>query len=233
MYRLRDLAHGTVPSALLALVQLAGCGGGEDGLHCWDLDGDGEFDESEDLDADGQATALDCRGAPGSPGEAGTPGDDGEDGAPGDDGEDGASGTDGVDGEDGLSCWDLDGDGFFDPDEDLDGDGSATVGDCAAVSSIDKRHLRMTAASAWCMVHVDTVGSARIYEFPSTGAPISGNEVCANYSPSPDNTCYGAVIIHDNAIYASPMYWEYNGPRDCSEPINIFAGQEAFACCDD
>lgn len=53
---------------------------GQDGLNCWDLDGDGELSEAEDVDGDGLATAYDCRGPSGEPGEAGEPGSDGEDG---------------------------------------------------------------------------------------------------------------------------------------------------------
>lgn len=56
---------------------------GVDGLHCWDLNGDGVFDEEEDTDGDGEATALDCRGATGEAGVPGEGGSDGQDGVPG------------------------------------------------------------------------------------------------------------------------------------------------------
>lgn len=39
-------------------------------------------------------------------------------------------GMDGSAGHDGLNCWDLNGDGLFDAEEDTDGDGQATVYDC-------------------------------------------------------------------------------------------------------
>lgn len=52
----------------------------EDGLSCWDLNGDGVFDADEDMDGDGEATAYDCRGAQGEPGINGLNGIDGENG---------------------------------------------------------------------------------------------------------------------------------------------------------
>jgi len=74
-------------------------------------------------------------GAPGADGEDGDPGadgEDGEDGAPGADGEDGEDGAPGADGEDGLDCWDLDGDGVADDEEDTNEDGVVDVEDCRA-----------------------------------------------------------------------------------------------------
>lgn len=44
---------------------------GEDGLSCWDLDGDGAFSTAEDQDGDGAPTAADCRGADGASGGGG------------------------------------------------------------------------------------------------------------------------------------------------------------------
>jgi hypothetical protein len=58
------------------------------------------------------------------------PGPDGEGGADGEDGQDGEPGQDGEDGEDGLNCWDLDGDGVADPEEDINGDGVHNALDC-------------------------------------------------------------------------------------------------------
>jgi hypothetical protein len=43
---------------------------GADGLHCWDLDGDGTADPGEDINGDGVFDALDCSGPPGPPGTA-------------------------------------------------------------------------------------------------------------------------------------------------------------------
>jgi putative metal-binding protein len=43
--------------------------GGEDGLHCWDLDGDGVNDDSEDINSDDAWNALDCRGPAGEDGQ--------------------------------------------------------------------------------------------------------------------------------------------------------------------
>lgn len=82
---------------------------GEDGISCWDLDGDGIGDPDEDINEDGDFNAEDCQGPPGPPGEPGLPGPAGEDG---------------------LSCWDLDGDGVADPAEDINGDGNFDALDC-------------------------------------------------------------------------------------------------------
>lgn len=49
---------------------------------------------------------------------------------PGPEGPQGQPGEDGIDGADGLNCWDLDGDGLQDPEEDTNGDGSWNALDC-------------------------------------------------------------------------------------------------------
>lgn len=52
---------------------------GQDGLNCWDLNGNGVFDpETEDIDKNGYATVEDCRGADGANGVNGTNGKDGK-----------------------------------------------------------------------------------------------------------------------------------------------------------
>jgi len=55
-------------------------------------------------------------------------------GCEGDDGAPGADGVDGVNGVDGLACWDLNGNGQGDPEEDLNGDGVVDVLDCNAIA---------------------------------------------------------------------------------------------------
>ena len=83
------------------------------GLSCWDLNENHEPDTStEDVNGDGSVDVLDCRGTDG------------------DHGQDGRDGTDGQDGLDGLSCWDQDGDGHADPEEDVNGDGLFSALDC-------------------------------------------------------------------------------------------------------
>lgn len=57
---------------------------------------------------------------------------DGDDGAAGTDGQNGLDGTDGTAG---LNCWDLNGNGQADPEEDLNGDGVVDVLDCNAIAS--------------------------------------------------------------------------------------------------
>lgn len=78
------------------------------GLNCWDLNGNGVGDPSEDINNDGLYNALDCQGA---------------------------NGQDGADGMDGLNCWDLDGDGIQDPNEDINNDGVYDALDCQGAGS--------------------------------------------------------------------------------------------------
>ncbi len=52
----------------------------------------------------------------------------------GSEGDDGAPGADGIDGAAGLACWDLNGIGQADPEEDLNGDGVVDVLDCNAIA---------------------------------------------------------------------------------------------------
>ena len=59
---------------------------------------------------------------------------EGDDGAPGADGADGVNGVNGLDGADGVACWDLNGNGVEDPEEDLNGDGVVDALDCNAVA---------------------------------------------------------------------------------------------------
>jgi len=67
-------------------------------------------------------------GADGAPGAQGPQGPQGLQGPPG---ADGAPGAPGADGEDGLNCWDLDGDGIQDPEEDINNDTFWNALDCA------------------------------------------------------------------------------------------------------
>jgi octaheme c-type cytochrome (tetrathionate reductase family) len=59
---------------------------------------------------------------------------EGDDGAAGADGADGVDGAPGADGADGLACWDLNGNGVGDPEEDLNGDGVFDALDCNALA---------------------------------------------------------------------------------------------------
>jgi len=63
----------------------------------------------------------------GEQGPAGPQGDVGQDGADGADGQDGAAGANGTDG---LACWDANGDGVQDSDEDVNADGVWNTADC-------------------------------------------------------------------------------------------------------
>nr|WP_299338908.1 hypothetical protein [Allomuricauda sp.] len=82
---------------------------GENGINCWDLDGDGEGDlGSEDINNDGKVNVLDCMGMVGDVGE------------------------------NGANCWDLDGDGEGNLElEDINGDGKVDALDCRGADGND------------------------------------------------------------------------------------------------
>ena len=83
------------------------------GINCWDTNGNGVNDSSEDTNNDGAWNALDCAGADGA------------------DGTNGTDGTNGIDGANGINCWDTNGDGINDSSEDTNNDGIWDALDCA------------------------------------------------------------------------------------------------------
>jgi len=88
---------------------------GEDGLPCWDLNGNGESDAQEDVNGDGAFDARDCAGSD-APGGDLIPGQDGADG---------------------INCWDLNGNGVGDDNEDLNDDGAFDARDCQGPAGHD------------------------------------------------------------------------------------------------
>lgn len=68
---------------------------GPTGIHCWDLNGDGINDPSEDVNNDGFWNTLDCQGAAGATGANGATGASGPSGDPGPTGAVGANGATG------------------------------------------------------------------------------------------------------------------------------------------
>ncbi|MEW2920801.1 hypothetical protein AB1A65_04980 [Muricauda sp. ANG21] len=70
------------------------------GLSCWDLNGNGTGESSEDINGDGNFDALDCQSASGGNGTIG------------------------------LACWDLNGNGIGEPNEDTNNDGMYDALDC-------------------------------------------------------------------------------------------------------
>ncbi len=88
---------------------------GTNGINCWDTNGNGVNDPSEDTNADGIFDALDCKGAVGTAGATGAAG---------------INGTNGTNGTNGISCWDTNGNGVNDPSEDTNADGLFDALDC-------------------------------------------------------------------------------------------------------
>jgi hypothetical protein len=68
---------------------------------------------------------------------AGAEGPQGPAGAQGPAGDQGATGADGEQGAPGTACWDLNGNGVADPEEDINGDGVASVLDCKGPRGAD------------------------------------------------------------------------------------------------
>ncbi len=128
---------------------------GDDGTNCWDLNGNGVEDPTEDLNGDLVVDVLDCTGLQGPQGEQGPSGPQGAQGDPGPQGPQGiqgdpgsqgpqgdtgpqgppgADGANGSDGADGIACWDLNGNGVGDiPAEDVNGDMVVDVNDCTGL----------------------------------------------------------------------------------------------------
>jgi hypothetical protein len=113
---------------------------GPSGLNCWDQNGNGVFNNREDTNSDGIASAADCRGERGRQGPAGPqgsqgiPGPQGPQGAPGFTGPQGLQGPAGPAGSPGLNCWDLNGNRIFDSYEDTNGDRFISALDCQGVA---------------------------------------------------------------------------------------------------
>ncbi|MFH1135788.1 MAG: hypothetical protein V1816_06855 [Pseudomonadota bacterium] len=68
---------------------------GEDGLHCWDINEDGNCSPGEDITGDGVCDANDCIGPQGDKGDKGDTGDTGIQGPQGDKGDTGIQGPQG------------------------------------------------------------------------------------------------------------------------------------------
>lgn len=92
----------SVPYALYAKESANGPQG-LPGINCWDLDGDGVNDPTEDVNGDSQFNTLDCRGDSGSVGPQGATGPTGQQGIQGVAGPTGPSGTNGTNGATGPS----------------------------------------------------------------------------------------------------------------------------------
>ena len=81
----------------------------QNGINCWDLNGDGINEMSEDINGDGNYNALDCQGAEGPQGPDGSDGQDGAMGMQGPQGEPGPQGEIGPQGDSGP----VDGNGIY------------------------------------------------------------------------------------------------------------------------
>ena len=103
---------------------------GINGINCWDKNGNGINDPSEDINTDGQFDANDCIGATGATGAQGIAGTNGTDGAMG------ATGAQGIAGINGLACWDTNANGTCEPSE-AGANGTCGIEDCQVTATLD------------------------------------------------------------------------------------------------
>ena len=105
-------------------------------------------------------------------------------GCEGDDGAAGADGVNGVDGADGIACWDLNGNGVGDPEEDLNGDGAVDVRDCNAIASgayeVEKLHVGYFTEKAYtgtndCLACHGLIGADMLMRAHFTWQGVSSN----------------------------------------------------------
>ncbi len=134
---------------------------GADGIACWDLNGNGIPDLiSEDINNDGSVDAKDCRGANGS------------DGAQGPQGDPGAVGANGANG---INCWDVNGNGINDPDEDVNEDGDFDYEDCQGSNGADGNnayvHIRWGDTATPDPLLTQPADYIGVYSGPSATAP--------------------------------------------------------------
>ena len=97
---------------------------GADGISCWDTNGNGIWEGTEDTNGDGVFDPLDCQGVIGQTGPQGATGIQG------------AQGVQGPAGVDGIDCWDTNGNGVNDSAEDTNGDGTYNAADCQGDSEL-------------------------------------------------------------------------------------------------
>ena len=121
------------------------CGNNEE-LVTWNSEGpQGLPGEPGPAGPQGDAGPGGPQGEPGLPGEPGPAGPQGEPGLPG---EPGAPGVQGEPGPEGLACWDLDGDGAADAEEDANGDGLWDALDCQGAQGEEGWSLTGNAGTA-------------------------------------------------------------------------------------
>ena len=157
---------------------------GADGLHCWDLDGNGVPDTgSEDLNGDGLVDVDDCRGT------------DGESGLQGLDGADGADGNDGAPGAAGQSCWDLDDSGSPDlATEDINGDGTVDISDCQPSPDCPIGYVRDTTEVQFVLCYDPTTNPAAPDEVVQVGSFwIDRYEASVWSDPDCSGSQYGTI----------------------------------------
>lgn len=114
--------------------------------------------------------------------QSGTAGAAGVDGASGTNGTDG---TDGVDGAAGLACWDANGDGAQQADEDINADGQWTAADCqgAAARPFAKSDVYVVVARADTEPYDITASCADVNDVLLAGGCTAGDDSGAEYAP--------------------------------------------------
>ena len=166
---------------------------------------------------------------------SGCEGDDGAAGAAG------QAGQPGADGSDGLACWDLNGNGVGDPDEDTNGDGTFDALDCAGSSvsvtpleSCGVCHSEGSFASARAAHEVFDIGSFANFAVAPDGADLVVSfSATVDGAPATAATFYRAYFSDGTTrttltdeINANPALFVNNG--DGSYSVRIVDGVARF-----
>ncbi len=164
---------------------------------------------------------------------SGLAGCEGSDGAAGRDGQDGAAGTPGADGQ---ACWDLNGNGVADPEEDINGDGVVDVYDCNAYASgayeIAQLHAGYFTEHPYDGTESCLNCHGKLADELLETAHFTWKGVADNIVNAPPGTLHGKVDILNNFCIAVPSnegrctqchagYGWKDGGYDFGNPDNI------------
>ncbi|MBO0331049.1 collagen-like protein [[Muricauda] lutisoli] len=135
-------------------------------------------------------------------------GDKGETGPQGEQGiagVDGANGSDGVDGADGASCWDLNGNGVGDADEDINDDGNFDALDCQGTDGVDGN----ANVQIFDIDVTDSSGSSLLFNIPIDPAALP-NYAMLFYLKNLGGLVYSVPGPMDGNNYYSRLYYDEN-----------------------
>ena len=163
----------------------------------------------------------DCACNPDEPGPQGEAGPQGEQGLPGEAGpigDPGVDGAPGTEGPPGQACWDLNGNGATNPEEDMNGDGVVDIGDCSADGAL------RTAKTTFLMYNDLDKVSCQTPEDSS----IMRMDCCPEgfLTAGKHAVLYGAVCVEEVAS-GTTVFTVRNNP----EGVDCYVEDDPEACC--